>query len=570
MMKKKIKMRILAFTVAAMVAVTPVTTFAESTKEVIAEDGNRTTEIDDVSVNGDYEDAVYISADGHSADISTGSLDSESGTGLYSLATNKANTDVDVTGDIKAGGNGVSANTYWGSEQHININGNITAGENGVIVNTSDYSEYVMEGDESEKNGDSKTYISINGNIESDTVGVDANAYAGGENFIEVTGDIEVAGGSEAEESGSTINSWAIGKYSSNNIAVEGNVFGNEIGVYLYTDGVDAVNNIVIDGTVSANDAAFLIDNGDTVGKNSITVWKVETSGNTVAGWRLNDKTDRLEMVDNADAQKQVQYIIKTKPTENATITATDVSGNPLATVAGVGGKLLEFAHEGDKVLLKIDVKDGYQLDAVYGDEDQKLELIKDSSGNYYTVIPRNGGVIFSVKLSEIVKENKKTKETKVDIDIKEDKKFEENTPAAEVAAKKEDADKEYTSPAIAFKPDELVLTKTTGLPYGTRAVKAEQGPAEKAMLKAARPAGYKEGFTFNLITHGKAETTLKTGTITMVIPKKFQKEGRTFAIIGLDKNGETYNYVDKDTDPATITFDVHMEGYVFSFIYKD
>ena len=570
MMKKKIKMRILAFTVAAMVAVTPVTTFAESTKEVIAEDGNRTTEIDDVSVNGDYEDAVYISADGHSADISTGSLDSESGTGLYSLATNKANTDVDVTGDIKAGGNGVSANTYWGSEQHININGNITAGENGVIVNTSDYSEYVMEGDESEKNGDSKTYISINGNIESDTVGVDANAYAGGENFIEVTGDIEVAGGSEAEESGSTINSWAIGKYSSNNIAVEGNVFGNEIGVYLYTDGVDAVNNIVIDGTVSANDAAFLIDNGDTAGNNSITVWKVETSGNTVAGWRLNDKTDRLEMVDNADAQKQVQYIIKTKPTENATITATDVSGNPLATVAGVGGKLLEFAHEGDKVLLKIDVKDGYQLDAVYGDEDQKLELIKDSSGNYYTVIPRNGGVIFSVKLSEIVKENKKTKETKVDIDIKEDKKFEENTPAAEVAAKKEDADKEYTSPAIAFKPDELVLTKTTGLPYGTRAVKAEQGPAEKAMLKAARPAGYKEGFTFNLITNDKSETTLKTGTITMVIPKEFQKEGRTFAIIGLDKSGETYNYVDKDTDPATITFDVHMEGYVFSFIYKD
>ena len=570
MMKKKIKMRILAFTVAAMVAVTPVTTFAESTKEVIAEDGNRTTEIDDVSVNGDYEDAVYISADGHSADISTGSLDSESGTGLYSLATNKANTDVDVTGDIKAGGNGVSANTYWGSEQHININGNITAGENGVIVNTSDYSEYVMEGDESEKNGDSKTYISINGNIESDTVGVDANAYAGGENFIEVTGDIEVAGGSEAEESGSTINSWAIGKYSSNNIAVEGNVFGNEIGVYLYTDGVDAVNNIVIDGTVSANDAAFLIDNGDTAGNNSITVWKVETSGNTVAGWRLNDKTDRLEMVDNADAQKQVQYIIKTKPTENATITATDVSGNPLATVAGVGGKLLEFAHEGDKVLLKIDVKDGYQLDAVYGDEDQKLELIKDSSGNYYTVIPRNGGVIFSVKLSEIVKENKKTKETKVDIDIKEDKKFEENTPAAEVVAKKEDADKEYTSPTIAFKPDELVLTKITGLPYGTRAVKAEQGPAEKAMLKAARPAGYKEGFTFNLITNDKSETTLKTGTITMVIPKEFQKEGRTFAIIGLDKSGETYNYVDKDTDPATITFDVHMEGYVFSFIYKD
>ena len=570
MMKKKIKMRILAFTVAAMVAVTPVTTFAEGTKEVIAEDENKTTKIDDVSVNGDYEDAVYISADGHSADISTGSLDSESGTGLYSLATNKANTDVDVTGDIKAGGNGVSANTYWGSEQHININGNITAGENGVIVNTSDYSEYVMEGDESEKNGDSKTYISINGNIESDTVGVDANAYAGGENFIEVTGDIEVAGGSEAEESGSTINSWAIGKYSSNNIAVEGNVFGNEIGVYLYTDGVDAVNNIVIDGTVSANDAAFLIDNGDTVGKNSITVWKVETQDYTVAGWRLNDKTDRLEMVDNADAQKQVQYIIKTKPTENATITATDDNGNSLATVAGVGGKLLEFAHEGDKVLLKIDVKDGYQLDAVYGDEDQKLELIKDSSGNYYTLIPRNGGVIFSVKLSEIVKENKKTKETKVDIDIKEDKKFEENTPAAEVAAKKEDADKEYTSPAIAFKPDELVLTKTTGLPYGTRAVKVEQGPAEKAMLQTARPAGYKEGFTFNLITHGKAETTLKTGTITMVIPKKFQKEGRTFAIIGLDKNGKTYVYSDTDTDPATITFDVHMEGYVFSFIYKD
>ena len=48
MMKKKIKMRILAFTVAAMVAVTPVTTFAEGTKEVIAEDENKMSALTEI------------------------------------------------------------------------------------------------------------------------------------------------------------------------------------------------------------------------------------------------------------------------------------------------------------------------------------------------------------------------------------------------------------------------------------------------------------------------------------------------------------------------------------------
>ncbi|MCR4656058.1 MAG: hypothetical protein K5770_07520 [Lachnospiraceae bacterium] len=48
------------------------------------------------------------------------------------------------------------------------------------------------------------------------------------------------------------------------------------------------------------------------------------------------------------------------------------------------------------------------------------------------------------------------------------------------------------------------------------------------------------------------------------------QKTGRGFALIGLDKDGNSFVLTDTDTDPATITVAVNFEGYAFDLIYRD
>ena len=109
-----------------------------------------------------------------------------------------------------------------------------------------------------------------------------------------------------------------------------------------------------------------------------------------------------------------------------------------------------------------------------------------------------------------------------------------------------------------------------TGLPYGSYLARCEQGPAAKALFASSRPAGYVEGFTFNLITNGTANNTLKKGSFTMTISAELRKAGRTFAIVALDKNGKTFVLPDTDTDPNTITVAFDLEGYAFDLIYKD
>ena len=128
----------------------------------------------------------------------------------------------------------------------------------------------------------------------------------------------------------------------------------------------------------------------------------------------------------------------------------------------------------------------------------------------------------------------------------------------------------EDNTPAAATNPLSLVLVRTTGLPYGTIAARAEQGTAAKAVFAASTPEGWKEGLSFNLVTNGRNEITLKNGTFTLLIPNDLRKDGRTFAILALDRSGKVILLPDTDTDPSTITVAVDIEGYAFDLIYND
>ena len=105
---------------------------------------------------------------------------------------------------------------------------------------------------------------------------------------------------------------------------------------------------------------------------------------------------------------------------------------------------------------------------------------------------------------------------------------------------------------------------------FGAVFVKETQGPRGIAAFHFNRPAGYSEAFSFNLIFKNKVDYTLKKGVLCLDIPPQYQKAGRTFAIAAIDKTGKVHIFNDTDTNPATITCNIDIEGFAFDLIYKD
>ncbi len=99
-----------------------------------------------------------------------------------------------------------------------------------------------------------------------------------------------------------------------------------------------------------------------------------------------------------------------------------------------------------------------------------------------------------------------------------------------------------------------------------------QQGPLCNAAFKIATPNGFKEAFTFNF----SADTSIrheinydrKKGLFVLNIPKAYQKKGRTFRLIGINKNGQTKIFTDSDMNDDTFTTALDVEGYAFSLIY--
>ncbi len=99
---------------------------------------------------------------------------------------------------------------------------------------------------------------------------------------------------------------------------------------------------------------------------------------------------------------------------------------------------------------------------------------------------------------------------------------------------------------------------------------KMKQGPIAQAVFTSATPAGWSEAFTFNVTVSGKTDYSLKSGTACIRIPSGLQKEGRQFAILGLDKNGKVKTFPDTDEKPDTVTVNLAVEGFAFDLIHTN
>ncbi|MCR4739815.1 MAG: hypothetical protein K5886_06090 [Lachnospiraceae bacterium] len=99
---------------------------------------------------------------------------------------------------------------------------------------------------------------------------------------------------------------------------------------------------------------------------------------------------------------------------------------------------------------------------------------------------------------------------------------------------------------------------------------KQEQGPAAKAVFSAACPRGWKEAFAMTLSKDDKQTNDKKDGIFRLYVPNAFQKAGRKYAILALDRYGNVRLLSDADSIPNVVTADLVFEGYALELIYKD
>ena len=182
----------------------------------------------------------------------------------------------------------------------------------------------------------------------------------------------------------------------STRVVIGGDVFSDGNGVELTAAGEEKTDLIIDGSLVATGGSSVVLKNDDTVlgDKLTLTVWEMtpDMDGDYVKRETIDDKTDSKKLVADREAEKAIQYIIRIDDSQQNMIRANGTRDYQGRTVA----------NEGDIIVLKIDVPAGLMIDEVYGDQN-RTSLIKDSNGNYFMIVPRGGGVLFSVTLKDYV-----------------------------------------------------------------------------------------------------------------------------------------------------------------------
>ncbi|MCR5734814.1 MAG: hypothetical protein K6G22_09440 [Lachnospiraceae bacterium] len=146
-----------------------------------------------------------------------------------------------------------------------------------------------------------------------------------------------------------------------------------------------------------------------------------------------------------------------------------------------------------------------------------------------------------------------------------------QTAPAPTEEDKKEEVEEEDHTPV---NPDAIGASFFNGggnLPSSSVKIgKQEQGPAAKLAFKNACPKGWIEAFAMTMSVDDKQNYSRKTGTFRLYIPGPYQKPGRKFAIMALDKYGKVHLLTDTDKLDNVFTAPFDIEGYAFELIYMD
>ena len=99
---------------------------------------------------------------------------------------------------------------------------------------------------------------------------------------------------------------------------------------------------------------------------------------------------------------------------------------------------------------------------------------------------------------------------------------------------------------------------------------RVDQGTACSSAFDLAKPYGWKNGFSFSMTYEDKHTYSMKDGTLILAIPGQFQKPGRQYAVMAIDKNAVVHLYPNTSKIPNIFNSKLDFEGYAFYLIYKD
>ena len=454
--------KLTALTLSAMLALTasPVSVFADDDvsdeqEKVVAVDKNADEKFGDISVEAEGAAVDVYASNGHTADVDTGSLEN-SAEGSNSQALNVdadkgGEANVSAEGDINAKNVGIAACSESEEKIKIDISGKVTTGNNpdeydiGILASDGELGSGVSGG---------KTTITVHDGVKSEAWAIQTQVRNGGNTTIDVIGDVtsdfiavdtlSLNGSNEINIDGNVSSSvdsasnvlapvivWSPGKKGQTTVKVSGDITNDKgIGMVIGARDLDpeqtkglslshqenlsnpdnrfwegkegGKNEVVVEGTIKGKTYGIVVDANSTTDPGVISVWKIEKNENgAVAATSTLDPDYKPIYTESEELEKNIQYIIKCKqPSKGGSFSITDENGNALGVVKGLSDTY-QWAHEDDKILVKIDLNDDYELNGVYGDEGQKLKLTKDENGNYYLVVPRGGGVFFTIDIDK-------------------------------------------------------------------------------------------------------------------------------------------------------------------------
>lgn len=408
------------------------------------EDVERT--VGDVSVT-DEEDAVaVVNTNGVNVDLTTGNveqsgvIDHNQGYGIAAVAEapdgGKSVNSVTVNGDVSASVVAVLTEAAAGGENVIEVMGNTNETSSGGSEPTVPKSGVAMKSSEGGENDvtihgyigsverpfsmfstgeDSVNLAQIDGNVNGYGA---ANMYAekGGINVVFAGQDVIsdqivlfrnnegynhlIVKGDISTKDGLYLNSGAAGE-GINEVVSLGSITG---GVCFNKQGEGEPDLVFASDTLHGSEGAIALAGDTQLERDSVIAWKVESdTDDLVCRLRVNENADDYTLEPDREAEKNIGYVIRTEaPEAGATLMALKGDGSPLDA-----GEILmydgdpiqvDYAYEGDKVILRINMEDGYELDGVFSDEGKTESLLVDENGNYYVIVPRGGGVMLSVR----------------------------------------------------------------------------------------------------------------------------------------------------------------------------
>jgi hypothetical protein len=352
---------------------------------------------------------VYVRSDGAEVELKTGDItgsgDNEV-TGVYAFSKHEGKADVS-TGSVNTNGVGIRSAGSTGGNTAVAVNGGINSVGCGVNVAATDENTRAVASVEGDVNVAAETNypavyaqaydgsevgVTIAGDVNSAGDGPTASASSGGNVSVRVTGNVTSSGTAiprEEEDILTTAVAEADGEGSIAEIFISGNVTmnnNNNSSAIMLKSFHGGKASMKVDGTVRGGDIPVrILASGSDLSNISLTVWKIEPNDNGFMTRIYDNDTNGSEIgSERTEAfEKTINYIIKLEEDPNARLRAQDT------------------AHEGDKVILKVDVKDGYELTGAYNGVDGKVPLVKDTNGDWYVIVPKGGGIYLSVELKK-------------------------------------------------------------------------------------------------------------------------------------------------------------------------